>query len=128
MSVVLPPTTWRLVSRHELRPDAPQVTFRLPAGSRLISRDFQGDDGRLLAELIIPHRLPELTGADYLRDVPLHRLLDEVPRLHWGAYGLTDPLDDVYVLHRYPGDRREDIPRRTSVGLQVFHDPRRTAP
>ena len=119
---------WKLVGVHPLRPSASQERFRLPAGALLIARDLRHDDGRLLSELVVAHRLPELVDADWRRDDALHELLDELPRLFWGEYSLGpdgDPRDEVYVLHRYPNDRREYFPQRTAVGLQVFHVPDR---
>ena len=118
--------TWKLVGVHSLRPNALQEQFRLPAGALLISRDLRHDDGRLLSELIVAHRLPELVDADWRQDDPLHELLEGLPRVFWGEYALGpdgDPSDELYVLHRYPADRREDFPHRTAVGLQAFHFP-----
>ena len=122
-----PQPRWTLLARHPIRPAAPQELFRLPAGALLVARDLRGFDGRLLSELVVLSRVPELTDADLLSDAPLHDLLDELPAVFWGEYGLGsegDPRDDVYVLHRHPADRREAAPRRTAIALQVFHHPR----
>jgi|SRR5829696_4143091 len=127
MSNIPPPTRWTLVARHPIRPAARQELFGLSADALLVARDLRGDDGRLLSELVVVGRLPELTDADLLSDAPLHHLLDELPAVFWGEYGLGsegDPRDELYVLHRYPTDRREAVPRRTAIALQAFHDPR----
>jgi hypothetical protein len=127
MSDIPPPTRWTLVARHPIRPAARQELFRLSADALLVARDLRGDDGRLLSELVVVGRLPELTDADLLSDAPLHDLLDGLPAVFWGEYGLGsqgDPRDELHVLHRYPPDRRETTPRRTAIALQAFHDPR----
>lgn len=127
MSNIPPPTRWTLVARHPIRPAARQELLRLSADALLVARDLRGDDGRLLSELIVVGRLPELTDADLLSDSPLHDLLDDLPTISWGEYGLGpqgDPRDELHVLHRYLSDRREPTPRRTAVALQAFHDPR----
>lgn len=123
----IPQPRWTLLARHPICPAVPQELFRLPAGALLIPRDLRGFDGRLLSELVVVSRVPELTDTHLLSDAPLHDLLDELPAVFWGECGLGpegDPRDDVYVLHRYPADRREAAPRRTAIALQVLHDPR----
>ena len=63
MSNIPPPTRWTLVARHPIRPAVRQELFRLPAGALLVARDLRGFDGRLLSELVVVSRVPELTDA-----------------------------------------------------------------
>lgn len=101
-------------------------------GELLVARDLRGDDGRLLSELVVRHRLPELSDADFLRDAPLHHLLGALPGAFWSERWLDpqggDPSGELYIVHRYLSDGQEADPASTAVGLQAFHDPAQVTP
>jgi hypothetical protein len=126
-----PPTRWRLVATHRIRPNQPQDRFALPAGEELVVRDLLGDDDRILSEMIVPGRLPEIPAEDYHRDVGLWDLIDQAG-IAGGEYllgGMGDFRDTVVVLWRGDlYDPEEVVPTRSAFATVIYHNPRTKPP